>query len=209
MVQGLSMAMRLFFARNRERWDMARLSGSGAGAGRGDTKRGEGFQGGTKPARTTKNRAVPGGRNTSKHRGDISEMQFMIEASNRGFGVAKPIGENERYDVVLDRGRRRFWRVQVKGSGNVHKNGFSVWTSWRTSGKRMPYTSGQIDFLAAVYCGPRTHGQQVWYVIPVRALGRRLSITLYPFGTRYHHHLLRFEKCCEAWKLLGQLVLRE
>jgi hypothetical protein len=41
----------------------------------------------------------------------MSEVQFMIETSNRGFGVAKPIGDNERYDVILDRGRRRFWRA--------------------------------------------------------------------------------------------------
>jgi hypothetical protein len=56
----------------------------------------------------------PGLRKTSKHRGDMSEVQFMIETPNRGFGVAKPIGDNELYDVILDRGRRRFWRAQVR-----------------------------------------------------------------------------------------------
>jgi len=188
---------------------MGRVSGSGEG--RGDADRNKGSQGGTEQARPakTKHGLVPGGRNTNKDRGDISEMQFMIEASNRGFGVAKPIGQNERYDVVLDRGCRRFWRVQVKGSGNVHKHGFSVSTSWRSTHKRVPYTPRQIDFLAAVYCGERTHGKQIWYVIPVRALGPRVSITLYPFGNRYDYHVLRFEKYREAWNLLGKPGPRE
>jgi hypothetical protein len=98
-------------------------------------------------------------------------MQFMIQASNRGFGVAKPYGNGERYDVILDAGRRRLLRVQVKGSGCWRQNGFSVDTCWRTSRGRKPYTPDQIDFLAAVYSGRKAHGRQIWYVIPVRALG--------------------------------------
>lgn len=151
--------------------------------------------------------AAPGERNTTKHRGDIYEMHFMIEASNRGFGVAKPYGDNERYDIILD-GSRRLWRVQVKGTECVHHNGFSVRTCWRTSnGKRMPYTPKQIDFLAAVHISSRTRGRQIWYIIPVRALGGRLGITLYPFGTRADRHP-QFEQFREAWKLLGSAKQR-
>ena len=181
---------------------------SAHGEERGDPKREEGSQDGKEPARAAKDCPVLGGRKSSKHRGDISEMQFMIEASNRGFGVAKPIGDNERYDVILDRGLRRIWRVQVRGSGFVHQNGFSVRTSWRTCGKPMPYTPKQIDFLAAVFSGTRSHGLQIWYLIPVRALGGRLTITLYPFGTRHDRHP-EFEKYREAWKLLGEPGPRE
>jgi hypothetical protein len=72
----------------------------------------------------------------------------------------------------------------------------------------MPYTLKQIDFLAAVFSGQRTHGQQIWYLIPVRALGGRLGITLYPFGTRRDRHS-QFEKYREAWTLLGEPGLRE
>jgi hypothetical protein len=186
---------------------MGRVSGSGAG--RGDAKGEKGSPSGTRRAKTDKRRAVPRGSDSTKHRGDIYEMLFMIEASKRGFGVAKPIGENERYDVILDRGRRRMWRVQVKGSGCVRRNGFSVRTCRRRGGKLVPYTPKQIDFLAAVYSGDRTHGQQIWYLIPVRALGGRLNITLYPFGTKYDYPVLRFEKYREAWRLLGEPGARE
>lgn len=150
---------------------------------------------------------APGARNTTKHQGDITEMLFMIEASNRGFGVAKPIGDNERYDVILDRGMRRFWRVQVKGTGCVHHNGFSVRTCWRTTGKRLPYTEEQIDFFVALYRGERTEGRQLWYVIPARALGGRLGITFYPFGHKADRHP-QFEKYREAWGLLGRALPR-
>jgi hypothetical protein len=40
-------------------------------------------------------------------------MQFMVAAAGRGFVVAKPYGDNKRYDLIVDVGRR-MWRVQVK-----------------------------------------------------------------------------------------------
>jgi hypothetical protein len=152
----------------------------------------------------------PGGRNNSKHRGSVAELRFMIDAAERGFGVAKPFGDNERYDVVVD-ATRRLWRVQVKASGAVHHKGFAVRACWRTSKKHMPYTTDQIDFLAVVVQGAHFSqkaremglaGRRIWYVIPVRALGGRLTIHLYPFGSRKGSEE-RFEKYREAWKLLG------
>ena len=147
----------------------------------------------------------PGGRDNSKHRGSIAEMQFMLDAARRGFGVGKPFGDNERYDVIVD-ATRRLWRVQVKESGARHHKGFAVRACWRTTGKHMPYTKEQIDFLAVVIDGTRTRGEcmqgrRIWYVIPVRALGGRLHINLYPFGCRRDGEE-RFERYRGAWKLL-------
>lgn len=132
----------------------------------------------------------------------------MIQAANRGFGVAKPYGNSERYDVIVDAGPHRLLRVQVKGSSCWRDNGFAVDTCWRTARGREPYTAQQIDFLAAVYSGRKAHGRQIWYIIPVRALGGRLNVKLYPFGTR---RLCRppFEKYRGAWWLLGGPGLRE
>jgi hypothetical protein len=149
-----------------------------------------------------KKRAAPGNRNSSKHRGDVAEMQFMIEAKNRGFGVSKPFGDNERYDLILDGGRRRLWRVQVKSSASVHHNGFAVRACWRSSRKHLPYTAALIDFMAVVIQSKRVPGRLIWYVIPVRALGGRLTINLYPFGGRRDCEL-RLERYRDAWWLLG------
>jgi hypothetical protein len=144
----------------------------------------------------------PTGRNNSKHVGEIAEMQFMLEAARRGFGVARPFANNQRYDVILD-APRRLWRVQVKASGAEHHAGFAVRACWRTTHKHMPYTSKQIDFLAVVIQGRRMLGRRIWYLIPVRALGGRLHINLYPFGCRKDGEQ-RFEKYREAWGLLGE-----
>jgi len=169
---------------------------------------------------------VPGGRDNTKHRGAMAEMQFMLDAAKRGFGVAKPFGDNERYDVILD-AARRLWRVQVKASGARHHKGFAVRACWRTSKRHMPYTKDQIDFLAVVIQGwhpstgsgqvPSTgsgrvfwqtmgevghpRGKRIWYVIPVEALGGRLTINLYPFGCRKDGEE-RFEEYRGAWRLL-------
>jgi hypothetical protein len=191
---------------------MSRVTGTGAG--RYVAKVGQGLaalrgyvfrdnhmqsvRGRVKPAK----KRAPGGRNTNKHRGDVAEMQFMIESKNRGFGVSKPFGDNERYDLILD-GGRRLWRVQVKSSASVHHNGFAVRACWRTSGKHLPYTAALIDFMAVVIRNERTQGGLIWYVIPVRALGGRLTINLYPFGGRRDCEL-RLEKYRDAWGLLGR-----
>jgi len=144
----------------------------------------------------------PGGRDNSKQKGSIAEMQFMLDAAKRGFGVSKPFGDNERYDVVVD-APRRLWRVQVKASEAAHHKGFAVRACWRTSGKHLPYTVEQIDFLAVILQGERMCGKWLWYLIPVRALGGRLTINLYPFGCRKDGEK-RFEKYQEAWELLGR-----
>src|SRR4029077_15729856 len=98
-----------------------------------------------------------------------------------------------------------------------HHNGFAVRACWRTSKRHMPYTAKQIDFMAVVVQVPvtakparngapknrwdRALGRRIWYLIPVRALGGRLTIHLYPLGCRKGSEK-RFEKYREAWGLL-------
>jgi hypothetical protein len=65
----------------------------------------------------------------------------------------------------------------------------------------MPYPIEQIDFLAVVVEGTRRRGEKIWYVIPVRALGGRLHINVYPYGCRRDGEL-RWERYKEAWGLM-------
>jgi PD-(D/E)XK endonuclease len=136
-------------------------------------------------------------RDHTKDRGDLAEMQFMVRATRRGWGVAKPYGDNERYDFVVDAGGR-LWKVQVKSTRAVHHRGFTVRSSWRTSMKQKPYLPEEVDFLVVTIVSKR-----IWYVIPVRALEGRLTIHLYPFGSR-RGSSNRFEKYQEAWDLMGR-----
>src|SRR5438477_12810869 len=56
---------------------------------------------------------------TSKRQGELSELAFVYKAASLGFIVAKPYGDNERYDFVVDSGQR-LWRVQVKSTSYLH-----------------------------------------------------------------------------------------
>jgi len=46
----------------------------------------------------------------AKRRGELSKLAFFYKAASLGFGVAKPWGDSERYDFILDSGQR-LWRV--------------------------------------------------------------------------------------------------
>jgi hypothetical protein len=44
---------------------------------------------------------------------ELAEIAFLHKASALGFDGAKPFGDSERYDFILDSGER-LWRVQLK-----------------------------------------------------------------------------------------------
>jgi len=87
-------------------------------------------------------------RNT-KSVGDVSEAMFTAKFLQLGWVVLKPFGDNERYDLVIDRGQG-FERVQVK-TGN-YKNGVVKFNA-STVGKNYKNIDyrGQCE-LFAVYC---------------------------------------------------------
>src|SRR5258706_10513708 len=39
---------------------------------------------------------------TTKRRGEISELAFALAAARHGFGISRPYGDSERYDLILD-----------------------------------------------------------------------------------------------------------
>lgn len=133
----------------------------------------------------------------TKHIGDLAELEFMFQAANRGFPVAKPFGDNEHYDVMVD-ARTCIWRVQVKSTSRHHNRGYAVRAFWRRgNGEYFPYTPADIDFLAAFI-----PSLKIWYIIPVRALNGRSGFDLYPLGCRRDGRR-PFEKYREAWHLLS------
>ena len=130
----------------------------------------------------------------TKHIGDLAEMEFMLQAASRGFAVAKPFGDNEHYDVLVD-GRSRIWRVQVRSVSVSRAHAFVVKASWSDYRHFTPYTPADIDFLAAFMRGLR-----IWYLIPVEVIQGRLTLSLYPLGACRSG--VEYEKYREAWYLL-------
>ncbi len=132
---------------------------------------------------------------TDKQRGELAEMGFLFKASGLGFGVARPWGDSERYDFILDSGER-FWRVQVKSTYVARAYSYTVHAGGYTNGKRKAYTSKQIDVLVAYIVA-----EDIWYVIPVAAFVPRKQLLFYPSGCKTKNGG-RFEQYREAWDLM-------
>ena len=145
---------------------------------------------GQRAGRDRKGKAQKG---TLKQRGELAEMGFMFKAAGLGFGVAKPWGDSERYDYILDSGKR-LWRVQVKSTYVARGHSYRVHACADTAGKKKPYTAKQIDFLVAYIVA-----EDSWYVIPVGAFAPLITLKLYPTGRKSGG---RFEKYREAWDLM-------
>jgi len=127
----------------------------------------------------------------TKRTGELAEAAFLHKAVGLGFRVTKPWGDSERYDFVLDSGRR-LWRVQIKCTASIRAGGYHIQPIHFVYGKnKVVYTAEDIDVLAA-HIVPL----DVWYVVPVQALAQGRSLRLYPNGGCER---ARFEKYREAW----------
>ena len=108
----------------------------------------------------------PRSRKNTKRTGEFSEAAFLTKATGLGFKVAKPWGDSERYDFIVDCSAHSspgcFWRVQVKSVSVRPANGiYHVATMRSVASNKKPYRAGDFDFLAA-YIIPRG----LWYIIP-------------------------------------------
>jgi hypothetical protein len=140
-------------------------------------------------------------RANTKRSGEISEAAFLHKAVSLGFKVTKPWGDSERYDFVVDSGKR-LWRVQIKCTGALRAGGYHIQPIHFVYGeKKVVYTADEIDVLAA-HIVPL----DVWYVVPVQALAPGTSLRLYPEGGC---EKARFEKYREAWHVLGEAAVEE
>lgn len=134
-------------------------------------------------------------RKNPKRTGELSEAAFLLKAQSMGFQVAKPWGDSERYDFIVDSGGR-LWRVQLKSTEVLHGRGYEVQPIYGVYGKgKTAYTEDEIDVLV-VHIGPRN----VWYVIPVEAFVTCKNLRFYP---DIACKVARWESYREAWQLMG------
>jgi hypothetical protein len=101
-----------------------------------------------------------------------------------------PWGDSNRYDAVVDLGRKML-RVQVKSAGSFN-SGYVIKT---TGANGHVYTAEELDFMAG-YVVP----ENIWYIIPVEAVGSRGTIKFRPHSRRRVKPI--FERYREAWCLL-------
>jgi hypothetical protein len=109
-----------------------------------------------------------------KRRGELAELAFAYKAASLGFGVAKPYGDCEAYDFVIDSGKR-LWRVQVKSTHKPRGRGYSLTVQHVTRRGNPHYTPDEIDMLVA-YIVPADAG----YVLPLAAFYPAASFVSIP-----------------------------
>jgi hypothetical protein len=129
-------------------------------------------------------------RNTQKRRGEIGEAAFLAKASSMGFGIAKPWGDSDRYDLIVDVSGRLL-RVQAKSAHCLSQHptlGYNI----RCCGhRRNSYRPDEIDLLVA-YIVP----EDIWYIFPPEAFRTIKSLRLYPHKKQ---KVSKFNQYLEAW----------
>jgi len=143
-------------------------------------------------------------RGKPKRLGEVSQAAFLLKAEMLGLNIALPWGDSERYDFVIWAAGGRAIRVQVKGTGRLHGNGYDV-QAVHTSrdGKKKRYTKDEIDVIAA-----HVQPLDAWYLIPIEEIGRSRCLRLHPeasrkAGGRRSHGRRDWERWRDAWEVLG------
>lgn len=123
----------------------------------------------------------------TKSVGEKSEGMVLARFLQKGWVVLTPFGDNQRYDLVIDRGNG-FERVQVK-TGSI-ENGCVIFnacssTAHRKNGGRRDYR-GQADFFAS-YCPTN----EKIYLIGVSKVGRKqVSLRIDPPKNKQTHSIM-------------------
>lgn len=114
----------------------------------------------------------------SKQKGNITEVELMLECLRLGYNVLSPYGDCERYDFVIDKDGK-FLKVQSKTASTEDDDAsFRISTSScnRKDGSIVhhTYSKDEIDYFGTVFDG-------VCYLIPVEdCKGRNKKLRLLP-----------------------------
>ena len=109
----------------------------------------------------------------------LKPVGYVVE--ELGFGVAKPCGDSERYDVILDsriarkNSLHQIWRVQVKATTQLLNGQYRINAHRRINGRAVPYRPSEVDFLAA-----HIIPEDAWFLIPIRHTKGRTSLFFSP-----------------------------
>jgi hypothetical protein len=131
-----------------------------------------------------------------KERGEWAELRFMARASEFGLHICKPWGDSRRYDFAVEY-EGKFLRVQVKSTTCKRNNSYICSLRSRNT---PPYTSAQIDFVAA-YIIPKN----IWFIFPVAVVAKcNRALVLSP-----HLEISKHGAYEEAWHLMRGEPLQE
>ena len=170
---------------------------------------------------------------STKRRGEISELAFALAAARHGFGISRPYGDSERYDLILDCPRNDCPRTDSPGNDPSHllpvipngaegpvRNLLPAPTRPRLIRVQVKATTQLVNGLYRVNAHRRIHGQAVpyklseidffaAYIIPedswfILPLAHILGQTSLLFRPRKSRRPSLYNIYREAWPLLRQ-----
>src|SRR4051794_35327712 len=112
---------------------------------------------------------------TPSQKGALAEAAFAFHATRLGFGISRPVGEGERYDLILD-ARPSLLRVQCKWGS---KRGDVIAVSLRTHrvsytrSITTTYTAEEVDAVG-VYCPALDR----CFLVPIEVVSGRRGLYL-------------------------------
>ena len=130
---------------------------------------------------------------SEKRQGELAEIKFQLKATENGYTVSTPIGDNAQYDVVIEK-ENRIYRIQVKSTDQFYqsKDGGSFEVSARKGFKKTSYERNDFDVLAVYIVS-----HDCFYLIPVLELSTT-KIRVYPHRDNPKGFYERFK---ERWNL--------
>ena len=111
-----------------------------------------------------------------------------------GLKLSKPYGDSDRYDFIVDTGRR-LRKVQVKSTAyEKSPQVYSACVGRHCRGQLIAYRRAQVDFIV-IYLVP----EESWYILPMRVVAGKVMLWLH---SKTHPKPGVYGKYLNAWNLL-------
>ncbi|MBO5425015.1 MAG: hypothetical protein J6A25_05835 [Lachnospiraceae bacterium] len=92
--------------------------------------------------------------NETQIKGITCELACALKFIEAGFIVSVPFGNTSRYDLLIDAGQNRYFRIQCKTAHQLENGSYIIYTSnqqFTASTKNLKfYTKDQIDFVCSI-----------------------------------------------------------
>lgn len=92
--------------------------------------------------------------NESQIKGIRCELECAIKFIEQGFIVSVPYGNTSRYDLIVDAGKGKYFRIQCKTAHQNENGSYTICTAnqqFTASARNIKhYDSSQIDFVCSI-----------------------------------------------------------
>ena len=113
----------------------------------------------------------------SKNQGDMAEVAFTLECLKRGYSISEPVGDNQKYDRIVDV-KGRLLKIQIKSCSRTlksrTKNPCWRFTTGHGQKSKSRYLLSDVDVFALYIIE-----KDLWVIIPNDNLGNRVGLCIF------------------------------